>query len=48
MRLGEGSGALAMQLVDAACDNKMGTLANSNIVLPRRSNAARCAQYPDA
>ncbi|MEH4626098.1 nicotinate-nucleotide--dimethylbenzimidazole phosphoribosyltransferase [Phytobacter diazotrophicus] len=37
MRLGEGSGAaLAMQLVDAACamHNKMGTLANSNIVLP--------------
>ena len=37
MRLGEGSGAaLAMQLVDAACamHNNMGTLANSNIVLP--------------
>ncbi|ROP62641.1 nicotinate-nucleotide-dimethylbenzimidazole phosphoribosyltransferase [Enterobacter sp. BIGb0383] len=37
MRLGEGSGAaLAMQLVDAACAiyNEMGTLAESNIVLP--------------
>lgn len=37
MRLGEGSGAaLAMQLVDAACAiyNNMGTLADSNIVLP--------------
>lgn len=37
MRLGEGSGAaLAMQLVDAACamHNNMGTLADSQIVLP--------------
>lgn len=37
MRLGEGSGAaLAMQLVEAACAiyNEMGTLAESNIVLP--------------
>ncbi|TCW17742.1 nicotinate-nucleotide-dimethylbenzimidazole phosphoribosyltransferase [Raoultella sp. BIGb0138] len=37
MRLGEGSGAaLAMQLVEAACTvfNEMGTLAESNIVLP--------------
>lgn len=37
MRLGEGSGAaLAMQLVDAACaiHNQMGTLAQSNIILP--------------
>lgn len=39
MRLGEGSGAaLAMQLVDAACAiyNEMGTLAESNIVLPEK------------
>lgn len=37
MRLGEGSGAaLAMHLVEAACTvfNEMGTLAESNIVLP--------------
>ena len=37
MRLGEGSGAaLAMHIVDAACamSNQMGTLADSNIVLP--------------
>lgn len=37
MRLGEGSGAaLAMHLVQAACTvfNEMGTLAESNIVLP--------------
>lgn len=37
MRLGEGSGAaLAMHLVDAACamHNEMGSLADSNIVLP--------------
>jgi NaMN:DMB phosphoribosyltransferase len=48
MRLGEGSGAaLAMQLVDAACamHNKMGTLANSNIVLPERSKMSPRERY---
>lgn len=50
MRLGEGSGAaLAMQLVDAtacAMHNKMGTLANSNIVLPE--SRVKCPRWRDA